>query len=233
MGKVIRVIFAGNIGAGKSVLVNAAASDEYRGLFQEILEEVPRRIAQEEIVDRNLLQKFAEDQQEYALPFQTSFLYSSARQEREVASLDRALIFRERGIHVHRWVHGEAQIRLGNLQGARSSLYHSKYEDLSRGTAPDDMYVYLKASAPTLQERIRLRHRPGEEWLLQNTTYLDLINRLYDDFFRRVAPPVVEVDAERIRLGPAGLDQGYLRETLRQVAEGIKTCPNYQKEGRE
>jgi deoxyadenosine/deoxycytidine kinase len=81
--------------------------------------------------------------------------------------------------------------RQGHLSQRDYRTYREMYETLVEMLRPPDLVIYLRASAPTLQKRIRLRGREFERTL--PAEYLEQLNFLYDEWIGwfRLCPVLV------------------------------------------
>jgi len=83
---------------------------------------------------------------------------------------------------------------------------------------PPDLIVYLRASIPTLQERIRLRGRPYERDI--STTYLGQLNDLYEGWIAGFSLcPVLSVPSDDLDFV---LNPGHLELITDKVLERLQ-----------
>jgi deoxyadenosine/deoxycytidine kinase len=161
------VAIAGNIGAGKSALT---------ALLSERLGWEPFF---EAVNDNPYLADFYADMQRWSFHSQIFFL--SRRLNHHWQLLQRA-----NSVVQDRTVYEDAEIFACNLcrQGLMDKRdYHSYrelYEVVITVLPPPDLIVYLRASLPTLQERIHRRGRSYEREI--SATYLKQLNELYEEW---------------------------------------------------
>jgi deoxyadenosine/deoxycytidine kinase len=161
------VAIAGNIGAGKSTLT-ALLSDQLN--WEPFLEAVN---------DNPYLADFYADMQRWSFHSQIYFLSRRLRHHWQ-------LFQRANSVVQDRTVYEDAEIFARNLyqQGCMDQRDYGSYRELYRVVttvlpAPD-LIVYLRASLPTLQERIRRRGRSYEQDI--EASYLEQLNALYEEW---------------------------------------------------
>jgi len=161
------VAIAGSIGVGKSTLT---------ALLSERLNWEPFF---EAVNDNPYLADFYEDMQRWSFHSQIYFLSRRLRHHWKLLRCSNSVI-------QDRTVYEDAEIFARNLyqQGAMGERdyrsYCELYEVVITVLPPPDLIVYLRASVPTLQERIRHRGRSYEQQIA--TSYLKQLNELYEEW---------------------------------------------------
>ena len=161
------VAIAGNIGVGKSSL---AALLSERLNWDPFLEAVD---------DNPYLADFYEDMRRWSFHSQIYFLSRRLRHHWQLLQLANSVI-------QDRTVYEDAEIFARNLsqQGLMDERdyrsYWELYQVVTTVLPPPDLVVYLRASVPTCQERIRRRGRPYEQDI--KTAYLEQLNELYEEW---------------------------------------------------
>jgi len=159
------VAVAGNIGVGKSTLT---------ALLSEQLNWEPFF---EAVNDNPYLADFYGDMQRWSFHSQIYFLSRRLRHHWQ-------LLQRTNSVVQDRTVYEDAEIFARNLhqQGSMDERdycsYRELYDVVTTVLPPPDLIVYLRASIPTLRERIRRRGRQYEQNIA--TTYLKQLNELYE-----------------------------------------------------
>jgi deoxyadenosine/deoxycytidine kinase len=158
---------AGNIGVGKSTLVT---------LLSEALGWEP---FYEPVTENPYLADFYEDMQTWGFHSQVYFLMRRLR-------IHRQLMKRNGSVIQDRSVYEDAEIFAHNLylQDAISerdySTYRELYQVLVEFLPPPDLVIYLRASVPTLLDRISKRGRDYERTI--SAGYLADLNELYESW---------------------------------------------------
>lgn len=158
---------AGNIGVGKSTLVK---------LLSEALGWEP---FYEPVTENPYLADFYEDMQTWGFHSQVYFLMRRLR-------IHRQLMKRNGSVIQDRSVYEDAEIFAHNLylQDAISerdySTYRELYQVLVEFLPPPDLVIYLRASVPTLLDRISKRGRDYERTI--SAGYLADLNELYESW---------------------------------------------------
>jgi deoxyadenosine/deoxycytidine kinase len=77
------------------------------------------------------------------------------------------------------------------------NTYRELYRVLSEFLPPPDLVVYLRASVPTLQRRIRHRDRNYERQI--ESSYLEQLNNLYETWIKNFSLcPVLTIPADNL-----------------------------------
>jgi len=161
------VAIAGNIGVGKSTLTALLRQQLNWEPFFEAVEDNP------------YLADFYKDMRRWSFHSQIYFLSRRLRHHWQ-------LLQRTNSVIQDRTVYEDAEIFARNLY--RQDLmderdyqsYCELYEVVTTVLPPPDLIVYLRASVPTLQDRIQRRGRPFERDIA--TSYLEQLNQLYEEW---------------------------------------------------
>lgn len=161
------LVIAGNIGVGKSSLVERLSEAFGWVPFYEAADENP------------YLADFYKDMPRWAFHSQVFFLSRRVR-------LLSTLLAQTGTVVQDRSLYEDAEIFVANLhrQGALDErdydTYRTLYDSLCALLPPPDLLVYLRAEVPTLLSRIALRGRPFEQRIAPD--YLAQLNTLYDEW---------------------------------------------------
>jgi len=159
------VAIAGNIGVGKSTLTELLSQRlEWEPFF--------------EAVNGNpYLSDFYEDMERWSFHSQIYFLSRRLRHHWQ-------LLQRSNSVVQDRTVYEDAEVfacnlyRQGLMEERDYRSYSELYEVVTTVLPPPDLIVYLRASVPTLQERIHRRGRSYEKSMSRG--YLEQLNELYE-----------------------------------------------------
>ncbi len=201
------IAVAGNIGAGKTTLVNRL-SDHFgwRPLF-------------ESVDDNPYLEDFYEDMHQWAFPLQVYFLNSRFNQAMDIRSSDLTII-------QDRTIFEDAHIFARNLyEGKYLSQrdydnYLGLFKSMSSLVQPPDLLIYLKASVPTLMDHISERGRDYEETI--SIGYLESLNRMYEDWIRSYTHgKLLIIPVDQIDFVKRPDDWGYVLERVNRELFGL------------
>ena len=170
MAKIKYIAVAGNIGCGKSTLV----------------EFLRRRYALKPFFEPNAdnpyLKDFYKDMKAYAFRSQIYFLAHKFK-------MQQALEKRSRRVTVvqDRTIYEDAEVFAAYLHRRRSittrdwKVYQALYSSILESLRPPDLLIYLRADVRTLRRRIKQRGRPEEQDI--PATYIRRLNELYEEWF--------------------------------------------------
>jgi deoxyadenosine/deoxycytidine kinase len=161
------IAIAGNIGVGKSTLTAMLAQQLKWEPFYEAVEDNP------------YLADFYQDMRQWSFHSQIFFLSRRLRHHR--ALLDHpGSVVQDRSVYEDAEVFARNLYRQDNMGERDYKSYRELYEVLTMFLPSPDLVVYLRASVPTLQQRIALRGREFEREI--SAQYLAQLNELYEEW---------------------------------------------------
>lgn len=176
------VAVAGNIGVGKSTLVALLCHQMGWQPFYEPVAENP------------YLEDFYRDMRSWAFHSQIFFLTHRLRAHRQLLDHPTSVI-QDRTVYEDAEVFALNLYRQGLIQERDYRAYRELYEVLTEFLPPPDLVVYLRASVPTLLERISHRGREYERQI--TPAYLEQLNELYERWIASFsACPVLTVPSD-------------------------------------
>lgn len=161
---------AGNIGAGKSTLVEFLSRQYIVAPYYEPNDTNPY------LVD------FYKDMKRWSFQSQVYFLARKFRIHQELSQSSTTVI-------QDRTIYEDAEIFAENLRRQRKmnerdyKTYRVLYDSIVSELQPPDLMIYLRCSLRTLRQRIRLRGRPEEQTMPRS--YLARLQTLYEAWFER------------------------------------------------
>jgi len=161
------IAIAGNIGVGKSTLVEFLSRTYGILPFYEPSEDNP------------YLPDFYQDMRRWAFHSQLYFLSNKFRLHQE---LDRApgVVVLDRTIFEDAEIFATALRHMKRIDERDWQTYWGFYQSILDAIKPPDLMIYLRCSMRTLRKRIRLRGREMEQDV--PLSYLKRLDRLYDEW---------------------------------------------------
>lgn len=198
------VVVAGNIGAGKSTLVDLLSSKlGFTPFF-------------EPVSDNPYLADFYADMGKWAFHSQLYYLTRRLLIHKELLEASGSVI-------QDRCVYEDAEIFARNLylQGDISSRDYTVYQDLYHILiallTPPNLIIYLRTSVPILQKRIALRGRDYESSI--SADYLMRLNGLYEDWLSCFNQcPVLIIPSDNLNLVS---DTAHIDKVVQAVKEKL------------
>ena len=176
------VAVAGNIGVGKSTLV---------GMLCDRMRWEP---FYEPVTDNPYLPDFYQDMQTWAFHSQIFFLTHRLRSHRKLLDHPTSAI-QDRSVYEDAEIFANNLYRQGQISDRDYATYYELYQVLSEFLPPPDLVIYLRASVPTLLERIRRRGRDYEKEIMPE--YLAQLNDLYESWIDKFELcPILTVPAD-------------------------------------
>jgi deoxyadenosine/deoxycytidine kinase len=178
------IAVAGNIGVGKSTLTALLTENLGWEAYYEAVDDNP------------YLADFYQDMRQWSFHSQIFFLSRRLRDHHHI--LDRpGTVVQDRSVYEDAEVFAENLHRQGHMAKRDYRTYRGMYEAMTLFLPPPDLIVYLRASVPTLQERIRMRGRDFEQEV--TAEYLEQLNQLYEEWLERFSLcPVLTVPSDNL-----------------------------------
>ena len=178
------IAIAGNMGVGKSTLTRLLA--EHLG-WTPIYEAVD---------DNPYLADFYKDMRQWSFNSQIFFLSRRLRYQREIVNHPSTVI-QDRSIYEDAEIFARNLHQRSNMSLRDYQVYRGLYEEFIQFLPRPDLIVYLKASIPTLIERIHRRGRDFEQEV--SPLYLQQLNELYNAWIEDFTLcPILTVPADNL-----------------------------------
>jgi deoxyadenosine/deoxycytidine kinase len=161
------IAIAGNIGVGKSTLVEFLSRTYDISPYYEPSEDNP------------YLPDFYQDMSRWAFHSQLYFLSNKFRIHQELDRMP-GLVVLDRTIFEDAEVFATALYEMRKIDERDWATYREFYKTILDAIQPPDLMIYLKCSMRTLRKRIRLRGRAMEQGM--PLSYLKRLERLYDNW---------------------------------------------------
>ena len=194
------IAIAGNIGAGKSSLLDFLTSTYDVSPFYEPNEANP------------YLQDFYRDMRRWAFPSQLFFLSNKFRIPQE-ADRTPGVVIQDRTIFEDAEIFATALHQMRMIDRRDWETYQAFYQTILRAIQPPDLMIYLRCSMRTLRKRIRLRGRAMEQDI--PLSYLRRLNRLYEQWIANYdLGEVLILDSERLDFVSDLIDRQDVRASI-------------------
>jgi deoxyadenosine/deoxycytidine kinase len=176
------IVVAGNIGVGKSTLVQLLCQRLGWDPFYEPVTENP------------YLADFYRDMGTWSFHSQVFFLAHRLQIQHSILKLTRSVI-QDRSIYEDAEIFARNLYHQGHLSQRDYDAYCTLYQAVSDFLPPPDLVIYLRASVSTLIARIEQRNREYEQAI--SPEYLQQLNNLYRQWIDRFTLcPVLTVPAD-------------------------------------
>lgn len=200
---------AGNIGVGKTSLVNLLA------------QHFNWPVAPEPVTDNPYLPDFYHDMKRWAFHSQIYFLQQRFEQTRKITESSQSVI-QDRTLYEDQAVFA-ANLHTSGLISTRDyQNYLALYHQLERLVQPPDLLIYIKASVPVLQKRIDKRRKQQKERHYEQQipeNYLQQLNNKYEEWVSQYdKSPVITLNGNEIDFINR---PEHTRCTIQQIASAI------------
>ena len=159
------IVIAGNIGVGKSTLVQKLAEHNNWQPFYEEFEENP------------YLADFYDDMRRWSFHSQTYFLTRRLKQHHRLTQ-QAATVIQDRSVYEDANIFGRNLFEQGDMSETDWNTYYDLYETIVEILPAPQLVIYLQASTDTLLKRIAKRGRDYEQSI--EASYLNQLNNLYE-----------------------------------------------------
>ncbi len=198
------VAVAGNIGVGKSTLVQMLCSRMGWEPFYEPVTQNP------------YLADFYANMDSWSFHSQVFFLTHRLRSHFQLSQHPSAVI-QDRSVYEDAEIFAQNLYVQGHIQDRDYQTYRDLYETMLRFLPPPDLVIYLRASVPTLLGRISNRGRDYERTI--SAEYLSGLNTLYETWIDNFTLcPILAVPADDLDFVS---HPGHLRLIVQKVDEKL------------
>jgi deoxyguanosine kinase len=197
------IAIEGNIGAGKTTLATALAS-EYNA-----------RLILEQFAENPFLPKFYAEPDKYAFPLELSFL--AERYQQLKSELVKQDIFKPTIISDYYFLKSLIFAK-ANLKEDEYSLYTRLFHIINDSLPKPDLFVYLYHDVERLQQNIKKRGRSYEQNI--SADYLVKIQTAYFDFIKQLSDlRIIIIDVNALDYANNSKDYDKLKSLINQPYE--------------
>lgn len=194
------IAVAGNIGAGKTTLVQKLSA-HYS--WQAHLEAVD---------DNPYLADFYQDMHKWAFPLQIYFLHSRFNQVIEVKRSATPVI-QDRTIYEDAFIFAQNLRNSGFLSERDFQNYFSLFKSMTALIKPPDLLIYLRSSIEKLQRQIALRGRTYEQDI--DVVYLEDLNQCYEHWIGNYQEgPLLVIESDPLDFVQREIDFSFIVEQI-------------------
>ncbi len=198
------VAVAGNIGVGKSTLVEMLCARMGWEPFYEPVAENPY------LVD------FYKDMDAWSFHSQVFFLTHRLRSHYKLGQHPTSVV-QDRSVYEDAEIFAQNLYLQGHINKRDYQTYRDLYETTMQFLPPPDLVIYLRASVPTLMSRISRRGRTYEQTITPD--YLDGLNNLYETWIDNFTLcPILAVPADDLDFVS---HHGHLRLIIQKVEDKL------------
>lgn len=178
------ITIAGNIGVGKSTLVQLLADHvKWEPVF-------------EAVTENPYLPDFYQDMRRWAFQSQIFFLSRRLQQHHKLLQQPNSII-QDRSVYEDAEIFARNLYEQGDMSKRDWTCYLDLYNTLASLLQPPDLVIYLKASVKTLRGRITQRGRIYEQKISED--YLSRLNIFYDQWAANFNhSPVLTIDTNNL-----------------------------------
>ncbi len=198
------IAVAGNIGVGKSTLVSMLCKRlEWQPFY-------------EPVAENPYLADFYADMRTWAFHSQIFFLTRRLRSHVELSQFPDSVV-QDRSVYEDAEIFAHNLFLQGYIQPRDYQTYRELYEMAMQLLPPPDLMIYLRASVPTLVERISRRGRDYERRI--SAEYLQSLNDLYERWISDfVLCPVLTIPSDDLDYVA---HPGHLKLIIKKVTEKL------------
>lgn len=200
------IAIAGNIGSGKSSLLDFLASTYHIAPFYEPNEANP------------YLPDFYQNMQRWAFQSQLFFLSNKFRMHLAADRLN-GLVAQDRTIFEDAEIFATALYQMGKIDRRDWHTYQGFYHTILGAIQAPDLLIYLRCPVRILRQRIRLRGRPMEQTI--PLAYLQRLERLYQQWISRYAlSDVLVLESDKLNFIDDLFDRLDVKERVESLLPG-------------
>lgn len=198
------VAVAGNIGVGKSTLVEMICARMGLEPFYEPVTENP------------YLADFYNDMDSWSFHSQIYFLTHRLRAHYQISEHPSSVV-QDRSVYEDAEIFAQNLFLQGHMSQRDYQTYRDVYETTMRFLPPPDLVIFLRASVPTLMKRISNRGRDYERTITPD--YLEGLNNLYETWIDNFTLcPILAVPADDLDFVS---HPGHLRLIVQKVEDKL------------
>lgn len=203
------IAIAGNVGVGKSTLTALLSQRLGWRPFYEAVDDNP------------YLKDFYADMRAWSFHSQVFFLSRRLQHHREIIDHPASAV-QDRCVYEDAEIFARNLYRQGHMSERDYRSYRELYGAMNLFLPPPDLIVYLRASVPTLLQRIAQRGRDYERRI--EPAYLEQLNQLYDEWANSFdLCPMLTVPADNLDFVMYNTDLELIADRIIDKLQGKET----------
>ncbi len=210
----MKIYIEGNIGAGKSTIVERLKATLPEDKFEFLVEPVATWLNYKDKSGSNLLDNFYSDQHRWSYTFQMcTFMTRIHEIQKKIETLGDKHLIIERSIYSDKTCFAELCHENGYIDGMEWSIYDDWYKWLMKefkDIVKPDCFIYLFCPPKVCERRINKRKRPEETGI--PLEYLKQLHEKHEIMMNKIAEreiPVINLDASKDIKEPDYFDKIY------------------------
>jgi len=203
----------GNIGIGKTTIINNLKKKFINNKNIIFLEEPVNEWIKITDGDKNIIEKFYEDPNKYAFAFQMLALISRFKIINDTIQQNQySIIITERSLYTDKYIFAKMLYESSNINTIEYQIYN-KWFDEYIDKLPIHKFIYLYAMPHTCNERIKLRARDGENNI--DINYINNCNKYHEEMFTIIYSEL------KINLNNCNINTSEYNESLYKISSYI------------
>lgn len=208
----------GNIGSGKSTMVNILKDQFLNNDNIIFLEEPVSEWIKIKDDNKNILEKFYEDPIKYSFPFQMMALITRYTMLKEtIKKHPDSIIITERSLYTDKYIFAKMLHDSKKMNTYEYQIYDKWFNEFSK-KIPHHKHIYIVTNPNTCIDRIHKRNRDGEDNI--DIDYLLLCHDYHNEMFKILNPDLV------VNVNDCELNSREYNYLVNEVREYIITYSN-------
>lgn len=178
----------GNIGCGKSTLVNNLKRNFKNEKIVYLEEPVDQWVTIKEN-NKNILEIFYEDQVKYSFCFQVlAYISRLILLKKAIKNNPDAIIITERSLYTDKYIFAKMLYETKKMNSYEYQIYNKWFNEFIIDL-PEHKFIYIKSTPQQAYNQMLNRNRKGENDI--SLDYLTICNKYHEDMFKSIKPDLV------------------------------------------
>ena len=174
----------GNIGSGKSTILQNLKNQFINEKYIIFLEEPVNEWTKVKDNNENIIEKFYQDSEKYSFPFQMLALFTRFKMlNDEITKNPNSIIITERCLFTDKYIFSQMLFDTKKMNSIEYQIYNKWFDEFTK-KLPEHKFIYLESSPKICLERIKKRSRDGEQKI--NLKYLEECSNYHNLMFNKI-----------------------------------------------